>query len=160
MTKLKITTLVLTALSISGIVWASTTTNSPGGNCVAASSGSLNVRSDGEAENTTNTTVIAVCPAERPVGANLTTKASGQVFVVDQSVTGDVCCRIESKNPGGAIVTGPLVCSSGTSASYQALTLPEITDAFTYSHFFVWCSVPAINGVLASRIQMYRTTQQ
>jgi hypothetical protein len=155
------TVLLVTAIvgAAGGVYAATTTTNTPGAACVAVGSGTLNVRSDGEAENPTAATVTAVCPAERPAGADLTTKVSGQVFVVDQSTIANVCCKVVSKNAGGASVQSATICSAGASSGYQALSLPEITDPFSFSHFYVQCDVPPVSAGLTSRIQMYRTTQ-
>lgn len=150
---------IATLVAVSAAALADTSTNSPGSACVAAGAGSLNARSDGEAENTSAQAVTAVCPADRPVGTGGTSNVSGTVFVVDQSTTGNVCCRIMSKNASDAVVQSAQVCSTGNSASYQVLSLPQISDPFTYSHYFVQCTVPPINGSLTSRIQMYRTTQ-
>src|SRR5262245_59150794 len=104
--------------SIAGAVWAATTTNSPGAYCVAAS-GTLSVRDDGEVETTGAATVTAVCPAERSIAPATATKVSGTVFVVDRSATANVCCKIMSKNAGGAIVQSSSVCSTGSSTAYQ-----------------------------------------
>lgn len=144
--------------SIAGAVWASTTTNAPGAYCVA-STGSLSVRDDGEVENTTASTVIAVCPAERPIAPSTTTQVSGTAFVVDRHPTLNVCCRVVSKNAGGGIVQGTSFCSTGASTAYQQLPLPQITDAATFSQYSVQCTVPPASGGAASRIQLYRTTQ-
>jgi hypothetical protein len=146
--------------SIAGAVWAATTTNSPGAYCVA-SSGTLSVRDDGEVENTTASTVTVVCPAERPISPSATTKVSGTVFVVDRSSAGDVCCKIMSKNAGGSLVQNASpACSAGSSTAYQQLPLPQITDAATFSQYFVQCTLPPVNAGAASRIQLYRTTQE
>jgi hypothetical protein len=158
-TTIKLGLAAATLTLVAGGVLAATTTNSPGAACVAAT-GTLTVLSSGETENATGSTVTAVCPAERPVGANGTSKVSGNVWVVDQNPSYNVCCKVVSKNAGGAVVESPLVCSSGSSSSYQILSLAEITDGYTYSHYFVQCTVPPVNGAAASRIQMYRTTQQ
>src|SRR4029079_1179232 len=115
--------------------------------------------SSGEAANATASTVTAVCPVERPVGAGGTSKLSGNVWVVDQNASANVCCKVVSKNAGGQVVESPQVCSAGTSSSYQILNLAEITDAFTYSHYFVQCTVPPVDAA-QSRILMYRATQQ
>lgn len=147
-------------LSLAGVVYAATSINQPGATCVATGSGALRVRSDGEAENATTSTVTAVCPAERPAGADLTTKVSATAFVVDQSSAGNVCCKVVSKNAGGAVVQSATVCSAGASSGYQGLSLPEITDPYSFSHFYVQCDVPAVSGGLTSRIQMVRTVQQ
>ena len=144
--------------SIAGAVWASTTTNSPGAYCVA-STGSLSVRDDGEVENTTGSTVTAVCPAERAIAPSTVTQVSGTVFVVDRSSTANVCCRVVSRNASGSVVLGTEECSTGSSTSYQQLALPQITDTATFSQYFVRCTVPPVSAGAASRIQLYRTTQ-
>lgn len=146
-------------LGAAGVVYAATSSNAPGASCVAAGAGALSVRADGEAENLSAATVTAVCPAERPAGTDLTTKISATAFVVDQSSTGNVCCKVASKNAGGALVQSATVCSTGASSGYQALSLAEITDPYSFSHFYVQCDVPAISGGLASRIQMVRMVQ-
>lgn len=151
--------LSMTLLSTAGAVWAATTTNSPGAYCVAASGG-LSVRDDGEVENTSAATVTAVCSAERPISPATTTKVSGTVFVVDRSSTANVCCKIMSKNAGGAVVQSASVCSAGNSTGHQKLELPQITDLCTYSQYFVQCTLPPVSAGTASRIQLYRTTQE
>jgi hypothetical protein len=148
-----------TAMLATGGVLAATSTNAPGAACVAAS-GSLSARSDGEIENITGSIATAVCPAERPIGTGGTSKLSATVWVVDQSTAGNVCCKVVSKNTGGAVVQSVPVCSTGASTASQPLSLPQITDTFTFSHFFVQCDVPPINAGSPSRIQMYRTTQE
>lgn len=145
--------------SIAGAVWAATTTNSPGAYCVA-SSGTLSVRDDGEVENTTASAVTAVCPAERVISPTTITKVSGTVFVVDRSSAADVCCKVVSKNAGGSLVQSTSVCSTGSSTAYQQLALPQITDAATFSQYSVQCTLPPVNAGAASRIQLYRTTQE
>lgn len=144
---------------LAGAVLAATTTNSPGSACVATA-GSVNVRGDGEAENVTGSTITVVCPADRPIGGSPATKVSGTVFVIDQNPAGEVCCKVMSKNPSGAVVQSASVCSTGSSSSYQNLALPEITDTFTFSHFFIQCTIPPASAGLTSRISTYRTAQQ
>lgn len=146
--------------SVAGAVWAATSSNLPGASCVAAGSGTLAARADGEAENLTASTVTAVCPVERPMGAELTTKLSATVFVVDRHASANVCCKAVSKNAGGAVVQSATVCSTGSSTSYQALSLAEITDPYTFSHFYVQCDVPPIASGAASRLQFVRAVQQ
>lgn len=146
--------------SVAGAVWAATSSNLPGASCVASGSGTLAARADGEAENLTASTVTAVCPVERPMGAELTTKLSATVFVVDRHASANVCCKAVSKNAGGAVVQSATVCSTGSSSAYQSLSLAEVTDPYTFSHFYVQCDVPPIASGAASRIQLVRAAQQ
>lgn len=154
------TLVVLTGLLSASAGWAATTNNAPGAGCVATGTGGLTVRDDGEAENRTASTVTAICPAERPVGTDITKILGGTVFVVDQNPTYDVCCRAVSKNPGGTKVIGSWQCSSGTSSSYQILELATLNDPYSWSAFFVECQLPPSSNGLFSRIQMYRVNQQ
>lgn len=150
----------IAVVSLATVVWAATSTNQPGSQCVAASSGSLQVRSDGETENASASTVTAVCPVDRAIAPSLVTKVSGSIFVVDRSDTSNVCCKLISKNVGGTIVQSSSVCSTGNSASYQTLAIPQITDTYSFGSFSVQCTVPPVNAGAASRIQLYRTVQE
>ncbi len=124
-------------------VAAPTYENNPGASCVGSGTGELTVTNEGEAQNQTNWTVTAVCPAERPIGAGeLQTELSGKVFVVDQHPWSNVCCRAISKNPSGATQYGSWECSSGDSSGYQVLDVDPVTDNYTWSHFMLQCMVP------------------
>ena len=80
-------------LAAAGGVLASTTTNTPGASCVAASGALIN----------------SVDGASANLGA-----VAATVWVVDESASGNVCCTINSKNPSGALVTNTApVCSTG-----------------------------------------------
>jgi hypothetical protein len=119
--------------------------------------GAITVRSDGQIENRNSTAITVVCPAERSTDA---TQFSGKVWAVDRNSSEEMCCRIMTKNPGGSTTTGDEVCSSGASSSHQTLTLPAVTDNFTWSHVFVRCSIPAASGTTYSRLATYRATQE
>jgi hypothetical protein len=140
------------------VAFGSTTTNTPGAACVAAS-GALVNSVDGEAANLSGSTAIAVCPADRTLAPALSTKVSAVVWVVDESSAANVCCTVNSKNPDGVIVSSPQVCSSGVSSGYQMLTLAQISDGYTYSHYYVQCSVPGTSNGLISKVLTYRTIQ-
>ena len=144
------------SMAFAGIAYATTQTSSAGARCAGINGGSLSILLNGEAENPSAATVTAICPLERNTSAST---VSGNVSVLDLSNDGNICCRLVSKNPGSTRIDGSQVCSAGSTWTSQQLTLPSITDATTFSHFFVQCTVPATNGSLASRIQMYRTTQ-
>jgi hypothetical protein len=147
------------ALAAAGIAVADEIENLPPSMCVA-SSGDLTYRSDGQVENASAASVTAICPAPRPsINGSFTTDFSGNVWVIDRHPTLNVCCRAYSKNPGGAVVTGTQVCSTGESSTYQTLTLPGINDPYSWSHFYVQCTIPAAFNAARSRILTYRSTQ-
>lgn len=73
---------------VAGAVIAAPVENAPGSACVAAGAGSLSVRTDGDIEN-----------------------------VIDQHPTLNVCCRVASKNPSGALELGTIAPSSGGQSS-------------------------------------------
>lgn len=144
------------SMAFAGVAYATTLTSTSGARCTGINGGSLSSRTDGETENNSAATVTAICPLERNTSAST---VSGDVFVLDQSTAANVCCHLVSKYPGATRIDGTQVCSTGSSTTRQQLTLPSITDAATFSDFFVQCTVPPINGAAASRIQVYRTTQ-
>jgi hypothetical protein len=149
-------------VSITGAVLAGTiTNNAPGSACVSAG-GTLNVRTDGEIENTSTTSfAFAVCPVDRPIGSGVTTtQLSATVFAVDRNPSSDICCWVASKNPDGGSVSGTSTCTSGSSSSYQQIALPGLTDNTTYSHFYVFCTLPPAVGTSTSRLQTIRSIQQ
>ena len=146
-----------TALTFAAPASAEVSTNLPGMQCVATTSIPLNTTDNGEAENPSTTGFAqANCPVERPIAPTVTTKLSAKIFVVDRHPTNNVCCSVNSRNPSGAIVASALVCSTGSSASYQQLNIAQITDTATYSQFNVFCLVPPASGGNTSRIQTYR----
>ncbi len=153
-------TIALATSAVMGVAEAAEMTNAPGSACIAAGSAVLTARTDGQAENQGAAGLTAVCPVDRKqIGSSLATVLSGRVWVVDQHSTQDVCCRVVTKNPNGAAKLGDLVCSTGESSNDQALSLPSVTDPYTFSHFWIQCSVPAMEGA-ASRILTVRSTQE
>lgn len=129
--------------------------NAPGSMCVATGGSQLNVRSNGELENASAAAVTAVCPAERNPAWN---DFSATVWVRDRHTVEAVCCRVMSKNPGGAVVAGEQVCTTGSSSGYKTLSVPAIRDAFSFSHFYVECTLPAAESG-RSAILTYRSVQ-
>jgi len=101
--------------------------------------------------------VVLSCPIDRPIAPTVTTYLSAPaVWVIDQNPNADVCCNLYSTNPGGNIVTGGTVCSSGASSGYQVLTPPSVYDGTTYSSFSLSCTIPAAYNGLQSSIDGYR----
>jgi hypothetical protein len=147
-------TATITAL-LGGVAAAENLNYAP--SACAGVDGAITVRSDGQIENRNRAAITVVCPAERNTSS---TQFSGKVFVVDRSSSEEMCCRILTKNPGGSTTTGDEVCSSGASTGQQTLTLPGITDPYTWSHLFVSCTMPAASGSAYSRLATYRATQE
>jgi hypothetical protein len=153
-----ISALALAILGSAGVVIASTSTNTPGATCVA-SSGTLVNSVDGQSANLTTSSATAVCPIDRQIAPTVSTKVAATVWVVDESTSANVCCTLHSKNPGGAEVNGSQVCSSGSSSNYQTLSLAQITDGATFSHYFITCTVPGTSSGLVSKVLTYRSIE-
>jgi hypothetical protein len=151
--------LFIASLGLVNSASADVISNRAGARCVATGADKLTVRTDGESENNNYKTVTAICPAPRPMSP-VTKKLSGSIFVIDRHSTENVCCYVASKNPGGAFKKGTTVCSSGNKSTYQILTLPELTDNYSWSSFYIRCTVPTKTSYGASRIQMYRAIQK
>jgi hypothetical protein len=158
-TKRKITVfLALAAVGLASGLAGAVTDNAPGSMCVGSGTGKLTVKSNGETENQSTAAVTALCPSER-AAAPATTQFSGTVWVRDRNASAEICCRLMTKNPGGAVVTGEWSCSAGSSSSYQSLSLVGISDTYTWSHVYVECSVPPQAAGLNSAILTYRVNQ-
>jgi hypothetical protein len=154
--------LVLSLLPLAtaaGVAWAATGTSTPGSACVGVD-GKLDIGSDGTASNPTTASITAMCPVERRISPTVATKISATVYAFDRSASGNVCCRLISRNPGSETrIEGTQVCSSGSGTTSQALALPQLTDPYSFSHFAVRCTVPPVNANATSQIVMYTTVQ-
>lgn len=135
--------------------------NAPGAMCVSATPGDVaQPNSSGQMSNTSDARATFVCPAERVRdGGNFSRDFAAMVFVRDQHPEEDVCCRVVSQNPAGRQTRGDLVCSEGTSSSYQILSLPGLYDNTSWSHFFVRCGVPPVHDGRRSAVLTYRSVQ-
>lgn len=149
---------LFTIAAAAGFAFATTTTNTPGASCVA-SSGTLSPLANGAIQNAGASGATASCPADRQLAPSLATKVAATVWVIDQSTSGNVCCTVSSHNTSGATVSSPSVCSAGKSSAIQALSLAQITDTYTFSSFYVSCTLPAAESGVASQIVTYRTVQ-
>jgi hypothetical protein len=134
------------------------TENLPGSMCVGTNA-ALTITANGNADNATASTVTAICPTERVmISGALATNFSARVWVNDRNGSADVCCRVVSRQPNGNEVLGDSVCSTGNSTTDQSLSLPGITDRYTFSSFFVRCTMPP-TSTGNSRILTYRATE-
>lgn len=150
--------LVMAGVAVTAL--AAEIANVPASTCIPANGGQLSIGTDGQVANNTASSVTAVCPADRKlIGSAWATRFWARTFVVDQHSTQNVCCRVYSKNPSGGLVSGTDVCSTGESSSHQILDMPTITDGTTWSHFFVQCTLPPLEGS-ASKLQTVRTHQE
>jgi hypothetical protein len=153
-----ISALALSIVGSAGAVIASTITNTPGATCVA-SNGTLVATADGQSANLTTSSATAVCPIDRELAPTASTKVAATVWIVDESTTANVCCSLHSKSPAGPELNSGVTCSSGASATYKTLSLAQVTDAATYSHYFITCSVPGMSSGLVSKVLTYRSIE-
>jgi hypothetical protein len=151
--------------------FAAETDNAPGALCVATAGAVLNQLPGGEIENAGSAVVTVVCPADRKiVNGVFTTHFSGVVFGRDNNsntaAAGNLCCRTVSSSPSTSAspLMGTEVCTTGVTpaANFAQLTLPEVVDNATASHFFIQCKIPAKNTSDSKRSQLYsfRSIQQ
>jgi hypothetical protein len=137
--------------------------NWPGATCKSASAAQITYGSDATARNNDAAALTMSCPARRPDKNGWTNRAFGHAFVIDRNPTDDVCCHVESKNPGGAVEVGGTDCSSGEDTAMQVLRLdfPKMYDPYSWSHFHIDCTLPGVSsGGIASRLITYRVGQQ
>lgn len=138
--------------------------NRPGAYCKPTGSGTLNYSTSGTAENASASTSNVICPARRHRDANNSWENwfYGEAFVVDNSSTGDVCCNVFARDTGGTVEAGPTVCSVGASSSKQHLKLglPKVNLNYTFGHYGLQCSIPAVSGTSKSSILTYRVGGQ
>jgi hypothetical protein len=147
----------LALLLISGAASAVETDNAPAGLCVATDGSVINQLPGGEIENPGTSTVTVVCPANRKVIAGVyTTKFSGVAFGRDNNSSTNLCCKAVSSSPSSSI-NGTEVCTSGVTpaANFAQLSLPELTDTGTNSHFFIQCKLPGRNTSDNKRSLLY-----
>ncbi|PTL82274.1 hypothetical protein [Vitiosangium sp. GDMCC 1.1324] len=150
--------LPLLSLSASTAALADDMDNAPGSMCVGAGY-SLTVNTAGQAENPQAFTVTAICPSERKViNGAFATNFSATVWVSDQSTTSDVCCKAVSRLPSGVTKESALVCTTGTTSN-TGLTIPVVTDGYTFAHFYLQCQLPGVESGKTSRILTFRSIQ-
>jgi hypothetical protein len=126
--------------------------NRPGARCRPAAGGTPVYSSDGSMLGDGSGTV-AICPIDRPIAPTASNFVSvPHVWVTDQNPNEDVCCHLQSSNPGGALIVGEDVCSSGASGAGQDLLLSSLYDPYTYSQFSIQCTIPppSSNGAPSS----------
>lgn len=138
--------------------------NYPGAACSGVGGAKPLYTSRAIAQNNTAAGISLLCPARRhrnEAGA-WSSYVFGVAWVVDRHPTENVCCQIRTKNPAGAGVAGVEVCTAGSSSSYQTLTVsyPKVNDPYTFSHYYMSCSVPPVNGSAASSVHTYRIYEQ
>lgn len=146
------------SLSVFTSALAAEADNAPGAMCVGAGH-DLTVNTSGQAENPQPVAVTAICPSERRlINGAFTTHYSATVWVSDQNTSTNVCCRAVSRTPAGNVHESAWACTSGTSSNTQ-LDIAEITEGFTFGHFYLQCTLPAAEAGKTSRILTFRSTQ-
>lgn len=137
---------------IESLVTPVATVNRPGARCQPVLGGDLTYTSTGMAK--ASSSVDMLCPIDRPIAPTVASLAAGDVWVLDPSTTGNVCCQLVASNPISGVAYGDTVCTSGTSSSYTTLELPLLRSSGTFSHFAALCSVPAGDTVVGYRSQL------
>ncbi len=128
------------------------------GNAGLSYTSGANVSNPGAAAST------LICPTRRisdPSG-NLSNTVFGEAFVVDRSTTADVCCQMFGRTPNGNMQAGTNVCTTGSGTDYQRLhmDLPKVRQPYTFAHYSMKCTLPAVSSGAASSILTYRIIQQ
>ncbi|WP_146209812.1 M64 family metallopeptidase [Vitiosangium sp. GDMCC 1.1324] len=138
--------------------------NYPGATCQPVGGAALTYTTGANISNNTAATASVLCPTRRIQDANgaFTNHLMGQAFVVDQSPTEDVCCQLFARTPAGDLATGANVCSTGSSSGYQQLLLdfPKVRMPYTFAHFALKCTLPAVSSGKASSVLTYRIGEQ
>jgi Trypsin len=133
-----------------------TEVNRPGAKCRPTLGATPPYTSDGGITGGANGTVV-LCPIDRPIAPTASNFVGvSHIWVTDQNPSADVCCHLQSNNPGGALISGAQVCSSGASSASQTLVLPSLYDPLTFSQFSISCTLPAASAGAQSAIDGYR----
>ena len=127
----------------------------PGAMCQQISGGTRAIDTDGHVENTSSSaTLNLLCPIVD--GAVTSPPASTDLFVTDLHFSSNITCDSRVKNVGPSVVASAAVSSAGTSSSYQTITLTSPAMAYSFTHRFYHCSVPATYSGFKSEIRTYR----
>jgi hypothetical protein len=122
--------------------------NRPGARCKPVGGASASYAAHAQIMNPSTSVLEVECPIDRPIApAAADFTRAPRVWVHDQNPTDDVCCYLQSKNPGSQPVKGARVCSSESDADYQTLVLPSVLDPFTYSQLSIHCEIPSLTVV-------------
>jgi len=132
-------------------------TNRPAAFCKGIGGAAVDYNTGGQLFNTNATATSVSCPITRPIAPTVAdTVRVPRIWVFDRHPTQDVCCHVESKNPGGQAIVTDDVCSSGNQPDYQALTLPSVHDTYSFSQFSISCSIPPPYNGAQSGVHGYR----
>lgn len=138
--------------------------NYPGAMCQGANGADVSYTTAASVTNNTAASASILCPTRRvqDSNGNWTNRLMGQAFVVDQSPTEDVCCQLFARTPIGNLALGENVCSTGSSSAYQTLRLdfPKVRMDYTFAHFALKCTVPALSSGKGSSVLTYRIGEQ
>jgi len=131
--------------------------NVPAAACKQVGGQWLDYDANAQAFNPGTGTVQVVCPLKRPTSPVLSDFVSvPDVWVFDHNPIFDVCCHVESKNPGGGLIKSAEVCSQSSTTGYQKLVLPSVYDPASWSQMSINCSIPGISSPGASGLHGYR----
>jgi hypothetical protein len=123
------------------LAFAFTFMNLPGADCVVDTGGAANPHSYGWMTNTDAASdLYLICPV--PLSDPASTPTGQAVFAVDQNFGDNVCCSSRRYNKGGGVAVSAEVCTSGTSASPQTITLTPPSFSGTWDARMFYCRVP------------------
>ena len=132
--------------------------NRPGAKCTPVLGATVGYNSTGGITGGASGANV-ICPLDRSIAPTAATYASApDVWVDNESSSGEVCCHLYSSNPDGTDIVGGDSCTSGTGA--QTLTLASVYDTTTFSQFAILCTLPAASaGGVQSSLDTYRVAQ-
>lgn len=127
----------------------------PGAMCQQISGGTRAIDTDGHVENTSSSsTLVLLCPI---VDSAVTSPPSAtDLFVTDLHYSSNITCDSRVKNVGPSVVASAAASTTGTSSSYQTISLTPPAMGYTFTHRFNYCTVPATYSGNKSEVRTYR----
>ncbi len=129
--------------------------NYPGASCVSTSTPGT-VFSAGDIGNTTGSSMTFVCPIARDMSSFSSGNANGNIWVLDQHFSANICCSSQVLDPIGSLHASASQCTSG-SGNVTGLTFsgPVWTGTFGARSFL--CTLPGQFQGTTSTIRAYRS---
>jgi hypothetical protein len=118
----------------------------PGSNCIRISGGTPTYTISGRLVNNTASSMTVQCPMYDN-GFNF----SGNVWVLDNSTTGNITCTSNVRNPLGNPTAQQTQSTSGNSSSAMVLSFtgPDAVGTFTFR--FYNCTLPPTTAIISYR---------
>jgi hypothetical protein len=130
--------------------------NHAGAMCRPVGTGNATVTSRGYAENASTTEATLICPMVRDMDAMGDGTFSGNVWVVDNHYSEDVCCSSRvAGGSNGSFWTSSSECTNG-SGGVSKLGFSTPTVNYSFYHRYYYCTVPGVYEGNRSSIYTYR----